>query len=149
MTLRMAITVLAGLAVGCAAIPGNDKELSLCFRGDPVNHEAGEAIDQIEVVASSPKHGRILELPGDWSAGWCNHCNSVSYTLACAHADFAEPDLQVFSEKVHLFVRSCDGNPVVKVRLWITRGPLGPGRIVDLSESDIILRQDSDRRLGE
>jgi len=41
---------------------------------------------------------------------------------------------------VSLLVPENDVRPKAKIRLWITCGPLGPGRVIDLEKDDFVLR---------
>ena len=136
-----AIALFACLAVGCAQLPKEHRVASLSFRSDPVDHRAEEAIEQIEIVAPSARLHRVGKMPTDWSAGVTGrHDGSAECTLSCAHQSFAEPDIHVFDGLVTFLVPTSDALPEAKVRLWITRGLLGPGRIIVLSTKNFVLK---------
>jgi hypothetical protein len=141
MKIPAAIALLACLAIGCAQLPKDHRVASLSFRNDPVDHRAEEAIEQIEIVAPSARVYRVGKMPIDWSAGVSGRQDGpVECTLSCAHQSFAEPDIHVFEGLVSFLVPESDALPAAKVRLWITRGPLGPGRIIILSTNDFVLK---------
>ncbi len=114
---------------------------SLSFRRDPLDHPAEEAIEQIEIIAPSARVHRLGKIPTDWSAGVSGGQNGpAECTLNCAHQSFAEPNIHVFDGLVSFVVPESAARPEARVRLWITRGPLGPGRIIDLSTNDFALK---------
>jgi len=114
---------------------------SLSFRSDPLDHPAEEAIEQIEIIAPSATVHRLGKMPTDWSAGVSGGQNGpTECTLNCAHQSFAEPNIHVFDGLVRFVVPESPARPEAKVRLWITRGPLGPGRVIDLSTNDFTLK---------
>ena len=136
----VAIALFAWLVAGCAHLPRDHRVASLSFRRDPLNHSAEEAIEQIEIVIPSAKVHRLGKMPTDWSAGISSEQDRVECTLNCAHQNFAEPNIHVFDGLVSFVVPENVAPPEAHVRLWIARGPLGPGRIVDLSNNDFIIR---------
>jgi hypothetical protein len=141
MKTSVAVAIFAFLAAGCAQLPKHHRVASLNFRRDPVDHTAEEAIEQIEIIAPSARVHRVGNLPTNWSAGVsARRDGPVECTLNCLHQSFAEPDIRVFDGLVRLLVAESDAHPEVKVRLWITRGPLGPGRIIALSTNDFALK---------
>ncbi len=115
--------------------------VSVSFRGDPVDHTADEAIEQIEIIAPSATIHRLGKMPTDWSGGGKGgQSGPAECILNCAHQNFAEPNIHVFDGLVSFVVPENTGHPEAKVRLWITRGPLGPGRIIDLGTNDFVLQ---------
>jgi hypothetical protein len=136
-----AIALFACLAVGCAQLPKDHRVASLSFRSDPVDHRAEEAIEQIEIIAPSARVHRVGQMPTGWSAGVSGRQDGpAECTLSCAHQNFAEPDIHIFDALVTFLVPDSDALPEAKVQLWITRGPLGPGRIIVLSTNDVVLK---------
>ena len=141
MRTSVGIALFACLAAGCAQLPKNHRVASLNFRRDPLDHSAEEAIEQIEVIAPSATVHRLGKMPTDWSAGVSGGQNGpAECTLNCAHQSFAEPNIHVFDGLVSFAVPESAAGPKAKVRLWITRGSLGPGRIIDLSTNDFTLK---------
>ncbi len=142
MRICAAMIVLACLATGCAQLPRGHKAVSLSFRGDPVNHSAEEAIDQIEIIVPSASVHRIGKMPTeDWCAGVPRRQDgSARCTLTCQHEYFAESDIHVFDGVVTFIVLENDERPKASVRIWITRGPLGPGRTIALGTNDFVLK---------
>ncbi len=135
-----ALMTAALLALGCGGLPNDYKVASLSFRSNPLDHRAGEAIEQIEVIAPSVAIDRARKLPIDWTAGVSHKSNGVaSCLLGCNHQYFAESNIHCFDGLVSIHMPTRERTKV-KVRIWVTRGPLGPGRIVDLDESSLILR---------
>ena len=137
----IAIALFAFLAVSCVQLPKGHRVASLSFGKDPVNHFAEEAIEQIEIVAPSASVHRVGKMPTDWSAGiGGRHDGPAECTLNCLHQSFAEPDIHRFDGVVSLLVPEIDVPPEVKVRVWITRGPHAPGRVLELGSKDFFLR---------
>ena len=111
------------------------------FRTDPLDHKAEEAIDQIEIRARFASIYKINKLPCDGNAGAKNttrqdgECN-----LNCAHECFSLINIRTFDEVIYLRVADDNRNKVkVTARVWITRGPLGPGRLVTLDTQHFAL----------
>ena len=103
------LALFAYLAVGCAQLPKNHRVASLNFRGDPVDHRAEEAVEQIEIVAPSARVHRVGKLPTDWSADVSGQQDGpVKCTLSCAHQSFAEPDIHAFGRLVTFLVPKSD-----------------------------------------
>jgi hypothetical protein len=114
--------------------------VSVGFRGDPLDHSAEEAIEQIEIVALSGVVYRVGKMPTDWKAAISGqHLDSVSCVLGCDHQSFAVSDIHTFDGLVSLEVPA-QHKPEIKVCIWVTRGPLGPGRITTLDETDLVLK---------
>jgi hypothetical protein len=140
MNRSLTLTLLILLAVGCARLPKDQKVVSLCFRNDPVDHKAEEAIEQIEIVAPSVVVHRVRKMPTNWTVGVSRPQNgSARCVLGCDHLYFAVSDINSFDGLVSLYVPAKD-SPEIKVRIFITRGPLGPGRIINLAEKDLVLK---------
>jgi hypothetical protein len=135
------IALFTFLAAGCVQVPKGHRAASLSFRSDPVNYGAGEAIEQLEIVVTSARVHRVGKIPTDWSAGVSRGQDGhAECTLNCLHENFAEPDIHKFDGVVSLLLTENDVRPRIKVRLWITGGPVGPGRITDLDEEEFFLR---------
>ena len=140
MRTSVAIALLACLVAGCSLLPKDHRVASFSFRRDPVDHPAEEAIEQIEIRVFGRVH-RLGKMPTDWSGGVSGGQNGPTVcTLNCAHQSFAEPNIHVFDGLVSFVVPDSSARPEAKVRLWITRGPLGPGRIIDLSTNDFTFK---------
>ncbi len=137
----VAIALFTFLAAGCVKLPKGTRVASLTFRGDPVDRAAEEALEQIEITASSARVHRVGKMPTDWFAGVeARQDGSVECTLNCLHQNFAEPNIHVFDKQVSFLIPETGACPEVKVILWITRGPLGEGRIIALSTNDFVLK---------
>lgn len=135
----LALAVLVSLAVGCARLPKDREVVSLHFRDHPLDLKADEAIEQIEIVAPSAVVHRVGKMPTDWTAGVSREQDGLaSCVLGCSHQHFAVSDIHSFDGVVSLGVPPKE-QPKIKVTIWVTRGPLGPGRIIDLDENDLIL----------
>jgi len=116
--------------------------VALRFRTDPLDHKAEEAIHQIEIRVRFASIYKINKLPSDWSA-WAKNTTSEDgeCSLNCAHECFSLINIRTFDDVIYLRVSDDDRNKVkVMARVWVTRGPLGPGRIVTLDEQQIILK---------
>ena len=141
MRIQDVIAIFCCLACGCAKVPLGRRVVSLSFHTDPIDHHAEEAVEQIEVVVPSGTLYRIRPLPDDWAATAREKPDgAASYTLSCAHASFARPDIHAFDGLLRFLVRQGGTIGGAHVRLWITRGPLAPGRVVDLAEEDVVLK---------
>jgi hypothetical protein len=115
--------------------------VSLSFCRDPLDHTAQEAIEQIEIVTASARVHRIGKMPADWSAEISGRQDAANEcTLNCSHQSFAEPDVHVFDGVVSYVVPEGAVTPEAEVQIWITRGPTGTGRIVELSTNDFVIR---------
>lgn len=140
MRTAVGIALIASLVAGCSSLPKDHSVASLSFGREPVDHHAEEAIEQIEIRVFGNVHS-FGKLPTDWSAGVSGTQNGPAVcTLNCAHQSFAEPNIHVFDGLVSFVVPGSPAPPEAKVRLWITRGPVGPGRIIDLSTNDFTLK---------
>lgn len=123
-----------------ARLPKDHKVVSVAFRDDPLDHKAEEAIDQIEIVAPSAAVHRVRKMPPDWTAGLSGQNGDPGRcVLGCAHQHFAVSDIHTFDGLVSLSVPA-ELQPEIKVRIGVTRGPLGPGREVTLDEKDLVLK---------
>ncbi len=141
MRTSIGIALFACLVAGCAQLPKNHRVASFSFRSDPLDHPAEEAIKQIEIIVPSAKVHRLGKMPTDWFAGVGGGQNGpAECTLNCAHQSFAEPNIHAFDGLVRFVVPESPARPEAKVRLWTTRGPLGEGRVIDLSTNDFTLK---------
>ncbi|MCX7007844.1 MAG: hypothetical protein NTY53_11460 [Kiritimatiellaeota bacterium] len=116
--------------------------VTLRFRTDFLDHKAEEAIHQIKINVRFASIHKINKLPSDWSSWAKNTSNHDGECfLGCAHDCFAVINIHTFDDAIYLRVSDNDRNKVkLKARVWITRGPLGPGRIVTLDEQQFILK---------
>ncbi len=134
------LTLLLSFTVGCARLPKDQKLVSLWFRDDPLANNAEEAIEQIEIVAPAAVVHRVHTLPTDWTAGVSRPPNGLARCiLGCDHNYFAVSDIHHFDGRVSLCVPA-QALPEIKVQIFVTRGPLGPGRIITLAEKDVVLK---------
>ena len=134
----LSIVLACALLAGCAgSSSGTASRLSaIRFVVDPISHGADEAVEQLEFSSEPMTSFRVGRLPTDWSFGISSDSKASSCMLTCAHQHFAVSDIHVFDGFVQ--VRTTDGKtPKIVVRVWITRGPLGEGRIVNLPTSAI------------
>ena|SRR5688572_3010322 len=140
MNRSLALALFVSLVTGCARLPKGHRLVSVGFRVDPLDHKAQEAIEQIEIVARSAVVHRVRKLPTDWTAGVSRQQDGfVSWLLGCGHQNFAVSDIHRFDGTMSLGVPERE-QPEIKVTIWITRGPLGPGRIVALGGNDLELK---------
>ena len=105
MRILVTIALLTFLAAGCVQVPKGHRGASLSFRSDPVNHGAGEAIEQLEIVVTSARVHRMDKIPTDWSAGVSRGRDGhAQCTLNCLHENFAEPDIHKFDGVIGLLL---------------------------------------------
>jgi hypothetical protein len=142
---RMRFTLLLFLliATGCASHRyGSGVVRAIRFDVDPVNHQDDEAVEQIEFTAQSASFSRIGRLPHDWSAS-TNLVAGFRPTclLTCEHQYFTISDIHTFDDTVHLYVPAAQQQDLrLTARIWLNRGPTGPGRIVVLDSDQFVLR---------
>jgi hypothetical protein len=117
---------------------------SVRFPYDPVNHGAEEAVEQVEFIV---KPGLVFtvdrnKLPCDWHAQESPTRKPVeSFIINCHHVSFSVANLHQLDDVVLIRVPNNFGStPHLTVRIWITRGPLGPGRIVALDGTQVTIR---------
>jgi len=135
-----ALAFFVSLAVGCAHLPADHGMVSLYFRDDPLNHGAQEVIEEIEIVAPSAAARQLDKLPTDWRVKASHQEGApASCVLACIHQQFAVSDIHSFDGVVSLAVPAKDA-PEIEVRLTVTRGVFGPGRMITLHAKDLILK---------
>jgi len=144
MRCALLICVLLLLLTGCVTHIDQSPThiVALRFRTDFLDHKAEEAIHQIEIRVRFASIHKLNKLPSDWSA-WAKNTTSHDGEcfLNCAHDCFSLENIRTFDDLIYLRVSDDDRNKVkVTARVWITRGPLGPGRIVTLDELQFILK---------
>ena len=134
------VCLLVGLGVGCSSLPRNKKVVSLHFCNDPLNHKAEESIEEIKIIAPSAVIYKVRKMPTDWFAGVSYLQNGAAEcVLGCDHSHFAESNIHRFDGLVNLCVPA-DDSPKIKVRIFVTRGPVVSGRFIDLAEQDFLLK---------
>jgi hypothetical protein len=137
------IVLLLVLAMGCATAPSNHgaKILAVRFRTDPLDHKAEEAIEQVEISAWPASIYRIDKLPYDWCASASSPQSfEVRCSMGCGHLSSSISDIRALNDVVYIRVDSGSRKKLkVTARVWITRGPLGPGRIVTLESGQLAL----------
>ena len=128
-------------AGGCV----NDRAASsvvraLRFRVDPFRSD--EAIEQIEFTAQPASACQVKRLPAGWNASTNNGGDSrATCLLTCGHVSFTVSDIHRFDRMVYVRIPA-DPKPELRLtaRIWLTRGPDGPGRIVILGSDQLILQ---------
>ena len=129
LTIVLASAMLAGCAAGSSGTASG--MCPVYFVVNPIRQGTDEAVEQLEFSSEPMASFRVGRLPTDWAFGITSDSKVSSCTLNCAHQHFAVADIHVFDGLVH--VGTTDGKtPEIAVRVWITRGPRGEGRIVDL-----------------
>jgi hypothetical protein len=141
--MRFTLLLFLLVATGCASHQyGSGVVRAIRFDVDPINHQDDEAVEQIEFTAQPASFIQIERLPRDWTAS----TNSVegfraTCSLTCEHQYFTISDIHTFDDTVHLYVPAAQQQDLrLTARIWLTRGPTGPGRIVVLDSDQLVLR---------
>ena len=137
------ISVLMFSACTSHRINSDERLISVRFKTDPLDHTLEEAIDQLEFTATPASAFKISRLPHDWSASFNSSSTHrvATCSLTAEHASSALSTIRELDNVIFLRVAKAD-LPHLKVsaKIWTTRGPEGPGRIVTLDTHQFILK---------
>ena len=130
---RLCMILSCILLAGCVggSYRSVNRTHAIRFAEDPINHGAEEAVEQLEFFAEPTTTFYVGPLPVDWGYSTSSDRQAPTCTLSCEHQHFSTDNIHDFDGLVQ--VTTADGRtPKIAVRVWLTRGPLGEGRIIDL-----------------
>jgi hypothetical protein len=139
------VVLLFGLLsfVGClSGFAAPTKVLAVCFKTDPLDHKLEEAVEQVELTVGPASAAKIDNIPEDWSASAsAQRSGATTFFLGSAHVSFSVADIRSLDRVCFVRVDAASMKSVsISAKVWLTRGPNGPGRIVVLSTEDFYLK---------
>ena len=129
--------------IGCqSGFAASTQVLAVCFKTNPIDHKLEEAVEQVELTVGPASAAKIDNIPEDWSASATAPRSGVTtFSLGSEHVSFSVTDIRSLDRVCFVRVDAASVKSVsISAKVWLTRGPNGPGRIVVLSTKDFYLK---------